>query len=183
MSNYFIAIDLPQYTQEALAKLQDANDKLRWVLPEKYHITLAFLGPVADEDIVPRVCEVLRHIQLPQFFLPIQGVGRFPVKGEPRVVWVGVGHGHPFLFQLNKKIIDTLLPLGFEPDYAAFIPHITLARCTPGAQEMVRQFLKKHADFEAAPIKVERFSLIESINTYQGHRYSIVEDFALGSVS
>ena len=145
-------------------------------MPDKYHITLAFLGPLVSEQI-QKVKEALNAVKFRSFFLNIGGVNKFPAKGTPSVIWVGFGQGVFYLNQLHRLIYDSILQFGFVPEYCKFVPHITVGRCDKGADESVRQFLKKNQNFETAPIKVEQFHLFESQRNSNYHGYAILETF------
>src|SRR5262249_12060575 len=98
MKRLFVAIDLPESTRQLLAALDPHIRGARWTNPEQMHLTLGFFGDVPDEiAIVLR--EKLSAIEFGAFFLPVSGVGRFPAKGAPKIIWIGVGQAHPHLFQ------------------------------------------------------------------------------------
>jgi len=48
----FVALPLPEAVKDDLAEFleprQEAGPALRWTLPTQWHVTLAFLGEVAD---------------------------------------------------------------------------------------------------------------------------------------
>ena len=81
------------------------------------HLTLAFLGNVAAET-QETLSEKLRNISWKSFFLPLIGLGTFPDQGWPKIVWIGVGTGHPHLFQLHKRVQEALLAAGINPTCA-----------------------------------------------------------------
>jgi 2'-5' RNA ligase len=116
--------------------------------------------------------EKLAAIRFTAFFLPIAGVGCFPAKGRPGVLWAGVGRGHPQLFHLHKKIQEAALVAGLEPDLRAWHPHITLARCRDVSAESVRPFLKTNAAFDAGLPRVDSFALYSSIPGPLGSAYT-----------
>ncbi len=161
MIRLFVAIPLPDAVREALDELVEKHRGITWVPPSNRHLTLQFIGATPAED-VEKISAALDEIEIAQFFLPVEGVGKFPPRGTPKVLWAGVGRAHPHLFTLQRKVADALLPLGIEPDGRRYVPHITLARCGPRAGEFVRQFLKKHDQFQAPPFRVETFALYRS---------------------
>ena len=115
--------------------------------------------------------EKLRATSWKSFFLPLVGVGTFPGKGWPKIVWIGVGTGHPHLFQLHKRVQEAALAAGLEPDLRAFHPHVTLARCRDVSPQTIRPFLKTHASFDGGMIHVESFYLNSSELTPAGSVY------------
>ncbi len=158
----FVAIDFSDAIKELLVRLNPHLPGVRWLEPEQVHLTLSFLGQVyADEEELFR--GKLQTIRFIAFFLPITGVGVFPAKGKPRVIWAGVGRGHPQLFHLKKKVQEAALAAGLAPDLRAWHPHITIARCRDVSVEHVRPFLKTNSDFDAGLTRLESFSLYSSV--------------------
>src|SRR6267154_4192764 len=167
----FVAIELPDSTKRLLVDLDPQIHGARWLDAEQMHLTLGFFG-VVPGDVDLKLREKLSAIVFRAFFLPIVGVGTFPPKGPPKIIWVGVGTGHPHLFQLHKRVQEAALAAGLEPDLRAFHPHITLARCRDVSPQTIRPFLKAHADFDAGMIHVESFCLNSSELTLAGSIYT-----------
>lgn len=157
----FVALDLPEVVRETLAALSPELPGVRRLRPAQIHLTLSFLGAVIpDHETI--LLEKLAAIRLPRFFLPLRGVGTFPAKGRPRVVWVGLGTGHPQLYHLHKRVQDAALAAGLEPDLRPWHPHISIARCKDVNPHALRPFLKKHEAFDAGLIPIESFVLYSS---------------------
>jgi 2'-5' RNA ligase len=158
----FLSIELPEYVKDSLCSLVEEPLKgFHYVPRERYHLTLKFIGDIPgqfQEDIVAAIDPIEVH----PFLLPIEGLGSFPPMGHPHAVWAGVSSAHPRLFQLHKRIEDALFNIGIEPEKRIYHPHITIARVNHAADETVKQFLKRHPDFGAAPFKVEEFHLMRS---------------------
>ena len=140
---------------------------LRWLTGEQLHLTLSFIGDVeaAAQD---RLHEALREVRVPPFFLPLSGVGVFNVRGQPSVVWVGVGKGHPHLFALHRRIQDAVLHAGLEPDLKPFHPHITIARGKGISRQALQPFLRKHAETDFGMFEVKGFELYSSVLAAEG---------------
>jgi 2'-5' RNA ligase len=158
----FLSIDVPEYVKDSLETLSDDPQKgFHYVPRDRFHLTLKFIGDVPGQfqkDIEAAIDPIDVHA----FLLPIEGLGSFPPKGHPHAVWAGCSSAHPRLFQLHKRIEDALFNIGIEPEKRIYHPHITIARVNHAADETVKQFLKKHPDFGAAPFKVEAFHLMQS---------------------
>ena len=167
----FVSIELPASVTESLANLDPNLRGVRWLEPRQMHLTLAFLGNVSAE-IQETFSEKLQTISWKPFFIPLIGLGTFPTKGWPKIVWIGVGTGHPHLFQLHKRVQEALLASGLEPDLRSFHPHVTLARCRDVSPQTIRPFLKSHAGFDAGMIHVESFQLNSSELTPPGSVYT-----------
>jgi 2'-5' RNA ligase len=167
----FVSIELTGSVTERLADLDPRLRGVRWLEPRQMHLTLAFLGDVSPQ-IQETLSEKLRTISWKPFFLPLIGLGTFPAKGWPKIIWIGVGTGHPHLFQLHKRVQEALLAAGLEPDLRSFHPHVTLARCRDVSPQTIRPFLKMHAVFDAGMIHVESFQLNSSDLTPAGSIYT-----------
>jgi 2'-5' RNA ligase len=167
----FVSIELPESVTRTLAGRDPHMRGVRWLEPHQMHLTLAFLGDVSTET-QELFSEKLLAIAWKPFFLPIVGLGSFPTKGWPKIIWIGVGTGHPHLFQLHKRVQEAILAAGLEPDLRSFHPHVTLARCRDVSPQTIRPFLKTHAAFDAGMIHVESFCLNSSQLTPAGSVYT-----------
>jgi len=163
----FVAIDLPDSTRQLLAGLDPHIRGVRWSDPAQMHLTLAFFGDVSD-DIELALSEKLSAIEFGAFFLSIVGIGTFPPKGPPKIIWIGLGKTHPHLFQIYKRVQEAALAAGLEPELRPWHPHITIARCRDVAPQSIRNFLKANADFDAGMIRVHDFHLYSSKLTPAG---------------
>lgn len=158
MERLFVAINPPQYIQQALVDLDPRIGGVHWTDGTQTHLTLGFFGDV-PEVVDPKLREKLSAIEFHAFFLPIAGIGTFPSKGPPKIVWIGVGAGHPHLFQVHKRVQEAALAVGLEPDLRPWHPHITLARCRDVSGGALRKFIKSNAELEAGMFRVDAFHL------------------------
>lgn len=167
----FVAIDMPEAVTSLLVDLNPRLRGVRWLKPEQIHLTVSFLGnvgPIAEETLR----EKLAAIRFTAFFMPVTGVGAFPQKGKPNVIWAGVGNGHPQLFHVYKRVQEAALGAGLQPELRAWHPHITFARCKDVSPETIRPFLKENAELDAGMVRVESFSLYSSIPGPIGSAYT-----------
>jgi 2'-5' RNA ligase len=173
----FFGLELPAAIRSALATLRPTIRQTRPVAEEQLHLTLSFLGDIPTER-----CAVLQdaanQVKVGSFFLPVQGIGTFGGH-RPKVLWAGVGNGHPHLFALHKKLTDGLLNSGFSADLQAFHPHITLARMDDSSAEMWRPFLREHAEDDFGICAVKEFVLFSSQRTPAGSTYHVEHRFPL----
>jgi 2'-5' RNA ligase len=164
----FVAIDLPQSIRKTLVDLDPRVRGVRWTAGDQMHLTLGFF-PDTPEAVDLALREKLEAIEFRAFFLPLQGIRTFPAKGAAKILWIGVGAGHPHLFQLHKRVQEAALAVGLEADLRPWHPHITLARCRekiPGGA--LRKFLKSNADLDFGMFQVEAFHLYCSELTTAG---------------
>ena len=154
----FVSIDPPAVIRKTLGALDPRIHGVRWTVADQIHLTLGFF-PEVSKDVDLALREKLEAIEFRAFFLPIEGIGTFPPKGMVKIIWIGVGKGHPHLFQLHKHVQDAALAVGLEADLRPWYPHLTLARCHGAHGGLLRKFLKPNADFDAGMFRVEAFHL------------------------
>ena len=166
-----VSIGLSSAITKLLSGLDPSLTGVQWLAPEQMHLTLSFLGNVSSqsEEILK---SKLTGFDWKPFFLPIWGLGRFPSKGPPAVLWIGVGKGHPHLFQLHKRVQEAAIGAGIEVELRAFHPHVTMARCRNVSWDSVQPFFKKHTGFDAGMVHVKSFSLNSSKLTPGGSIYT-----------
>lgn len=170
----FVGIKPPDYVTEAVNRVREEESGamgISWGAPEKLHLTLAFLGEV-DSTLQPEIFRRLPEANVRPFYLALEGLGVFPRKGRPQVLWAGLAPADPLLFQLHGKVERILLDLGFEPERRRFSPHLTLARCGAGSGPAVAGILKKHREFGPAPFQVNECILFASELTSRGSIYT-----------
>lgn len=99
----------------------------RYVLPENYHITLAFLGDV-PEDRAADAFDILRQytLNMPPPLLTLGETGFFGNR-ERAIVTIRIQDTPPLL-PLHQSLVQALDNAGLPADHGPFSPHITLAR-------------------------------------------------------
>lgn len=131
----FIGVELDDTVREsaaaAAASLRTqlgARVQARWIPADNLHITLWFIGEVAED----RAEQILRALGVPfpdeSFDVRVAGAGSFPLSGAPRVFWLGVTSGAERLARLHAEIARRLQPLGIEPERRPYSAHVTVAR-------------------------------------------------------
>lgn len=182
----FVAINLAdrekQRVQHAVTGLRSNRFPFRWVAPESVHLTLQFLGEVA-EDRAARVEGAVADLAADHgpLDLDIGGIGAFPNLRRPRVLWLGVEPA-PELLALHEGLGRALEPLGFARETRPFSPHITLARTRAGARAAEFTGLEAlAADISySAEVHVASIDLMRSHLGREGARYEVVSARPLG---
>jgi 2'-5' RNA ligase len=133
MIRSFIAIDLPEATRQGLAAVQEhlkqSGAGVRWVKPGSIHLTLKFLGnihPAQVEDIARAVAQTVGDE--PPIALGAAGLGAFPSRRKPRVIWIGMEGEVQRLTRIQSRVENALEPLGFVREKKPFRPHLTIGR-------------------------------------------------------
>jgi 2'-5' RNA ligase len=128
----FIAVELCPAVRSAIAgvmaDLRDRFAGLRWVRPEGVHLTLRFLGDSSPEQI-DRLRDSLGPLaaRCPRAAIPLRGLGLFPERGSPRVLWLGVELPASFL-ALQAGCESAAVAAGFPRESRPWSPHLTLGR-------------------------------------------------------
>lgn len=131
----FLAVELDEATRTAVDDLshtlrQDPRlqsvGRASWVSRDRMHLTLHFVGD-ADAATERRLLGALAiPIPCAPFRLGFHGLGIFPERGSPRVLWLGIGEGFDDLLAVRRELTRRL---GTAPgQLEAFHPHLTLAR-------------------------------------------------------
>ncbi len=177
MIRLFVALALPPGIVDALTSLYDGMPGARWRRDDQLHLTLRFIGEVdraAFEDIVHGLGEV----EADAFELALAGVGHYPPRAAPRVLWAGV-RPNPALNLLQSRIESALVRADVPPETRNFSVHITLARLNHAPIERVQAFLAHHGLFAEPPFRVEAFHLYSSRLSRDGSVYSIEASYPL----
>ena len=120
----FVALRPPAevlaHANAALAPVRAAHPDLRWVPPERWHLTLAFYGEVPDEKVDGTVAMVERRLRDARpCALSFAGAGQF----SRRALWLGVS-GEVDLLRATARAVT------FER--RPYRPHLTVARLRGG---------------------------------------------------
>jgi 2'-5' RNA ligase len=166
MYRLFVAIDLPSEAKEAILGIRSRLPGVKWVEPEQLHLTLRFIGD-ADQTLYNSIGENLSGIMAAPFSLTLRGVGYFPPKRDPRILWVG-SDKNTALHNLRNLVEKALLQSGLEPEGRSFSPHITIARLKGMPASVLSSLLHDNALFTVSPFQVSEFILYSSILTPQG---------------
>jgi 2'-5' RNA ligase len=174
----FVAVFPPPEVREALARAAydlPASKDFRLIGPEKLHLTLKFLGEVAEKDLgrVTQALEPLSENHEP-FEVSTSGFGAFPSERRARILWAGIGEGSGPLGALARDVEDFLEPAGFAREKRPYVPHLTLGRAR-GRQT-------KLEDASASPpalrFTVSGVVLVESVPVTGGVTYSVLETYS-----
>jgi len=182
----FLAIELPKpilrKIEEVQGDLRSTRADVRWVNPEKIHLTLKFFGNIEESRIDPIFKSFEEPVQnTPPFSLKVRGVGAFPHLKNPRVIWVGLVEGKEVLISFQKQIEIQLEKIGIQPEDRSFHPHLTLGRMrsSRGKEELVGR-MERHKEAEFGDLKVERVVLFKSDLRPSGPIYTPLREMKLG---
>ena len=129
MVRAFVALERSSEIKEQLRTAQDVlrgcQARLTFVEPAIIHITVKFLGEVADQKI-PALIDALMTVRVTPFLATAQKI-TVNNPSRPHTVWCAIEDAGES-GQVFKIIEDTLFPLGFARETRRFTPHATVAR-------------------------------------------------------
>ncbi len=177
----FVAVFPPPEVRQALFRaardLPTIKD-FRLVGQEKIHLTLKFLGEIAEAelDLVKRALQPIRERHEP-FEVSTSGFGAFPSARRASILWAGVEEGSERLRALAKEVEDLLEPAGFEPEGRPYVPHLTLGRA-----RVRRTTLLDSAGISPPKLRftVSGVELVESTSGKDGVTYSVLATYPFG---
>lgn len=126
----FVAIDLDEAIKTSAFALRAPQKHalgpaFKFANPKQAHLTLAFMADVAADRVVPAFEQ---PIDMRAFDVTFGGLGAFPPRGAPRVLWLGMADGAREVVALQKAVADRLQSLGIALEDRTFHPHLTLGR-------------------------------------------------------
>jgi RNA 2',3'-cyclic 3'-phosphodiesterase len=144
--------------------LRAAYPGLSWTAPERWHVTLAFLGELKAGQLHrlrPGLAEV--SVTTPPFELVVTGAGVFPNERRPRVLWIGLDGEVSVLTELAAGVRRMARHARIELDRKPFRPHVTVARVRRELPEHdVPHLLRKLTAAEGRRWQVDRLVLMQS---------------------
>lgn len=148
------------------------EDRVRWVAPEKMHLTLKFIGETPEgniEKIMRLMNDTLSKVK--SFAFDLKGVGVFGSAYDPKVLWFKIEDNQELL-QLGNLILDRFETIGFKKGRQNFVPHLTICRIKQikhmrSFQQRIDPFL----DCSLQTVVVDKIYLMESILKPAGPEY------------
>lgn len=187
MIRAFIAVDIDrpakQKIGELISYLKQSNANVKWVNETQMHLTLKFLGNIA-QDKIPLISGALEQItdKTPRFSLSLSDIGAFPNMNRPRVIWIDIDKGSDNLKTLVGLIEKGVSRLGFVKEGRGYKAHLTLGRVR--SLKNINALTNMIAETEFDPsreIKVDKLTLFQSTLAPKGAIYTILNEFGLAS--
>ncbi len=179
IASFITEKDIKEAINLVQSELSNIPGKFKPVNSEIIHFTYQFIGEV-QPHIAEKIKNELSQINFPEKFdALIKGVGVFPPKGNPRVVWAGVEEGSENMIKLANNISSALRSIGIKPD-KSFKPHLTIARVKfVNNMELFNRWKEKFSSHVFGKQNISRFNLVKSILTRQGPIYKTVMEYEL----
>jgi len=182
----FIAMEISEEVRAKLSGLQTDLQKLyaeaRWVRCDDMHLTLVFLGEIAEDivDVIAGAMDEVAKNAVP-FSYEIAGLGFFGPPRAPRVIWAGAKGNIQPLLSAQSALVTSLKELGFTLEERPFAPHLTLARLKfPKHVERLVTEIQRRKDEAFGSVQVDRIILMKSQLASKDERYVLLHSSRLG---
>jgi len=198
----FVAVGISAEAREQLIGAvecirQDVPQGIQWANPDGMHLTLKFLGNIPSSGVGPLLnCLDPVATEASPFALHLAGLGMFPNRCKPRVLWAGVDGDLDALDRLQQGAEDAINALSYPPSGAAqrsrrygierpFRPHITLGR--PRRSVSDAQLARIGAAVSGTPAPAPVGWQVKSVDVMQselhpsGARYTVLGSVSLGA--
>lgn len=182
MKRLFAAIQIVPNSSllEALGHFQERlkKEKIVWVPPGNWHITLKFFGNIAE----PLIADLLEAhhqtaLKFEAFTCQLKGCGSFGSPGHPRILWLGLQNCQG-IETLYHRLHQELHPLGYQPDRSFFHPHLTIGRIKElHNPSLLWELVSDYQETFFQELNIHRFELYQSVLRPEGPEYQIFQSF------
>lgn len=183
----FVAIDLPPDAKQAIGdeqqRIAGRLTAIRLVKPTQLHLTLVFLGEVADVHVPAAIAAMSADVPLAPFGVAFGGAGVFPSRGAPRAFWIGIAAGVSALEALQGIVADRVRSLGLPLESRPYSPHLTLGRWRESTSSQRRRVEEASTPARIAAMRVDRAVLYQSRLSSGGPDYTPLAHATLKTVS
>lgn len=182
----FIAISFPKKIVAALSgiqvELKKSEADIKWVQPHQLHLTLCFFKELSSEKIASLTERINKGISdIGAFDLTLNGIGYFPLTGNPRVIWIGILNSIK-LTELYNKIQGMALPFyeeALKGDLDHYSPHVTIGRVRSLRKiNRLKELMKSFPTDPIGVFPVNELLFLESRLDQKGPNYFEIQRFA-----
>lgn len=177
----FVAIGLPNDISQNLGRLQGSIASARWVMSCDMHLTLSFIGDVAEGDVHDLAAE-LAFINFPAFDVTLSGLGTFERRKKVHTLWAGVTN-EPALIALHERVDAAIVRAGHSPEKRKYKPHVSMARFSRASDPAIGSYIEANNTLVNMSFTAEHFSLYKSHLGRNGARYEALSTYDLAEIT
>ena len=182
----FLAFELPSEIKNAVAQVSETLKKsrldVRWVKVDNIHLTVVFMGNTnaddmpAIQDDVKKVCS-----QYGSFDISLKGIGCFPNRRRPRVMWIGLDGDLERMGRFRDDLQDQLKSFGIKVEKRKFKPHLTLGRFRSSKKTVIDldDIISEHETLNSPFFTLNALNLFKSDLKPGGAVYTKLETWPL----
>lgn len=181
----FVAVPVAEPVRDLIVRVQEvlrrSDADVRWVARDTLHLTLKFLGDLADDQVAALRRGLAEETgRWRPLALTYSGIGTFPERGEARVVWAGATGDVERLSGLAASVERHAEAVGVGPERFPFKPHLTIGRVKSGRKmNRLRAAIEAQSEVPLGKDEVSAIVLFRSTLTAEGPIYDVVESFPL----
>jgi 2'-5' RNA ligase len=185
----FLAVDVGDAVRDEVVRVTSlmneaiaaANTppRVTWVARGSVHLTLSFLGEIAEADVPDLQRRLADPIQIAPFDVEWHGLGAFPLPRHPRTLWIGISRGAAQLGELESALSRRLDRV--EIDAQPYRPHLTVGRVRTPGKGVDWEKLFERITVRGVRTRVQRVALYRSTLTPRGPNYTEMAHAALHS--
>lgn len=187
MENYRTFIGIPLKVEDSFMQgrslLMKAleGERISWVTPGSFHLTLRFLGDQDKEKIRVIQGTLRENLCLPAFRpVHLSGLGYFGSRRAPKVLWVGL-QDEAYLQDLRQHLDALLKGCGFRLEEQEYRPHLTLGRIRGlEKREAFFRVVEGHSGDFHSPVEARDLVLFKSALTSGGAIHTPLATVPLG---
>ena len=166
-----------------LSELHSYGWPVKAVAIETLHVTLKFIGE-GDAECVPSITQVVEHVAATEipFELQLEGLGAFPNRERPSVIWVGLRNADS-CSRMATALESQLVEYGIPAEERPFRPHVTLARIKGRPPGQLLDLLAREQATSFGSERIQTLDLIKSELKSNGPRYTTLVSARLSASS
>jgi len=182
--NYFVGIDISNHIKEEIYcfiknNMTKFDSIVDWIGPNEYHITLAYLGKITEEQR-QRLILVSDNIKIPPISIGIKGIGFYPPGKTPKSLWIGIDKGREAINVFSEHIRSQIANKAGLIPKNSFYPHITIGKVKYSKSPEIKElfsFIHENWDYPFGIFKINSFHLYRiTKNGYQhNHEIKLIE--------
>jgi 2'-5' RNA ligase len=139
------------------------GERISWVPPDRYHLTLRFLGDTPLKQVEAIAERMEKKITSPRFQMQLTTLDSFGPRKRPRVVWIGFQES-TLLQKVFKDTGSVLDSCGIPATDQPFTPHLTLGRIRSLREpDRFYQVMGSLQDRDLGSVEIDRLMYYRSI--------------------
>lgn len=156
------------------------SQKISWVEPNNFHITLKYLGNTNNDQFL-KLDKILQNISKYHCAnsINIEGFGVFPNIKNPKVLWFGAKKTK-FIHDLFIDIEENLELLNFKKENRKYTPHLTIGRIKKISDiEIIKNYIELFKKKQIQKTEIKSFILYQSLLENNKRLYKPLNEYFL----
>lgn len=177
----FLSLNINSTLKEKVSEIQESVKKLlssylvKWESPDKFHMTIRFLGDITEEDADNMVKDFDNAVfNFDKLLFLSSSIDCFPNVKRPNVIFLKLSESENNSEKMTDEIDRIILKYGIKPD-KKFVPHMTLGRFKRENRQGVENV--SFPDIETINFEFKSFYLMKSVISSRGAQHFEIKEF------